>query len=176
MDCSFLDIYVGWDAGPIGGIDLSSNEFDVLIPPGIYPGQRLNIHMMIAPTMVVDNSNTEIRWPSPPNTGKVTLSVGDWDTLDSPLQFFPIFQLVAQPIPDPYIPDPSDSFTGGEGYVELMWVDKTYTMAVQRLGPPPPNIPSEFEAYRGWMAVNAVAKESGSINDPLKRETSRTFN
>jgi hypothetical protein len=182
MDCSFLDIYVGWDGDLIGGIDLSSNVFAVLIPPGLYPGQRLNIHLMVAPTMAIDSLNdpqTEVRWPNPlvegSQQGKVILIADDWFTLGT-AAFFPIFEITADPIPIPYVPEPFESFVGGEGYVELMWVGETYKMGVQRLGPLPPNIPSVFEASRGWMVVNAVAKESGPVNDPLKRETSRTFN
>ena len=160
MDSSFLDIFVGWDgAFSPSGISMSSDAFSIKIPDGSYPGQRLNIHLVVAPTMIQFGfPAVSYAWPSLASACIITLTATDWTG-------------ASYDIADARATDISTGppYTGGETYVELMWVDRTYTTAVQG---------GSFNTYttrRGWMVVNGVQRDGAITTGRMSNRLSRQF-
>lgn len=170
MDTSFLDIYVGWggDALP-PGLTTSGDDFNIVVPDGIYPGQRLCIHIVAAPCRAYDEeAGSAVSWPaipvgplfaaavSPPGT--VTLRTATWQESDLPNNNILVNLEVTYPNANPV--------KGDEAYIELVWIGQEYIQADQTAfnGPIKQN-----SAYRGWVAVNGVqAERIGSVAEQNK--------
>jgi|694.fasta_scaffold01148_22 hypothetical protein len=145
MDASFLDIQVLGTSGP-AAISPSGNDFNIAIPDGLYPGQRLNLHIISAPARRWDGgSSTQYNWPNIPsgNIGIIassfagsstqlgTITCSRWDTTPTPL--------------------------AAEFYVELLWIGTTYytyfnTSSGQTIK----------SATRGWVVTNLLSPTIGA--------------
>ena len=160
MDSSFLDIFVGWDGAfiPIS-LNLSEDSFRILIPNGSYPGQRLNIHLVVAPTMIQFGSPpASYAWPTFGGPCIITLTADDWTGTS-----YDIADVRAQDVGTglPYI--------GGETYVELMWVDRTYQMGIDT------GTFNQYTTRRGWMVVNGVQRDGVITTGRMSNRLSRQF-
>jgi len=160
MDSSFLDIFVGWDGAQTPStLNIAHDSFRIIIPDGDYQGQRLNIHLVVAPTMIQFGSPpASYAWPSLGGPCIITLAADDWTG-----GVYDIADARATDVGTgiPYI--------GGETYVELMWVGRTYTTAVQT---------GSFNTYttrRGWMVVNGVQRDGAITTGRMLNRQSRSF-
>jgi hypothetical protein len=160
MDSSFLDIFVGWDGTfTPGSLNLSEDSFRILIPDGSYQGQRLNIHLVVAPTMIQFGSPpASYAWPTFGGPCIITLTADDWTG-------------TSYDIADARATDVGTGlpYTGGETYVELMWVDRTYQMGIDT---------GTFNTYttrRGWMVVNGVQRDGATTTGRMSNRLSRQF-
>jgi hypothetical protein len=153
MDCSFLDIYVGWDGRLILTTPNNShNEFSIFIPNGSYVGQRLNIHIIAAPCAYVFPGNSDQVWPNVSfgQFGKVWLRTNSW-----------LSNAPSSPSTNGYLVElrvgraaSGQSVFGTEAYIELVWIGQGYTQASQyddALNPI--NLTT---ITRGWIAVNGA--------------------
>jgi hypothetical protein len=161
MDTSYLDIYVGWNGITLpDSLNNSGNSFNIIIPNGKYPGQRLCIHIVAAPTRARDNdSGLLVSWPASPEFAPVdqldvegyagvTLKTASWQSPTLPNNNVLIQLNVSAPTANPLL--------GDEGYVELVWIGQEYIQAEQTDIGGPIKLTS---AFRGWIAVNGAEAE-----------------
>lgn len=160
MDTSFLDIYIGWNGTPfltVPGAANSSPDFSIFIPDGTYTGQRLNIHLVIAPTTaLVDYGSGAVLTSWPPNIfgGKVWLRAITWQGTTTGYGS-DNGDYIAELQVGPGGTLPPD---GAEGYYELVWIGQTYQAGFQDAG----GTVTVRSRQRGWVAVNGVrAQEIG---------------
>jgi hypothetical protein len=169
MDCSFLDISIGWDGLGFPADNMSSNDISILIPDGLYSGQRFNIHLIAARMSATYSAIDDLvrSWPndnggSAYGVGSVSLIASNWKNASS---------TIIASLPIPIDTANVNNFNGVEFYIELIWIGRTYNTAEQQnLGGT-----TVFDANRGWMVVNGTDVISGGAGNSFVSKSNINF-
>jgi hypothetical protein len=142
MDASFLDIHVGSFSGTGGVAGTYHNYFPLTIPDGLYPGQRLQLHVVVQPGRHYDGG-VQYDWPSSGGgpSGTVGINVLSFANTTS--------EVIASPSCSEW--NASPSVYGGELFAELLWIGQTYITQWETLS----GITNKT-SDRGWIITNVA--------------------
>ena len=147
MDCSFVDVYIGWEGGPYSSINPSTNDFNLYIPDGVYNGQRLSVHVIACPTRIFDGS-TQYNWPSTGNSGNIGIYINKF-AIGTSAQIGTISTSYWNSSPP----------QAGEFFVELMWLGTNYTTVYNTsVGN------TTYNTERGWVITNVLSPTIGGAS------------
>lgn len=139
MDASFLDVMILGTSGP-AGISASGDSFTLAVPDGSYVGQRLNLHVFVAPARRYDSGTaTQYNWPNG-MSGNVGIRLNS---------FAGSSQVLGTATCGPWNGTPVQ---GAEFYAELLWVGSNYnTHFITSSGT------TIKTMTRGWVVTNLLS-------------------
>lgn len=147
MDRSLLEVQILYGGGPFSTLNVSQDDFDIIIPDGSYVGQRLNLHIIAAPCKLY-HTGTQYEWPSFGNSANIGIYLGTFANGTS-AQLGTIS--TGYPITSPVL--------AGEFYVELLWLGTTYQTAYNTsVGT------TTFTTTRGWVITNVLSPTIGGAS------------
>jgi len=147
MDSSFIDVYIGYEGDPYASISASSNNFDLTIPDGVYPGQRLALHVLVCPTRIYDGG-TQYNWPSTGNSGNIGIYINKFAEGTS--------AQIGTATTSAWNSSPP---MAGEFFVELMWIGTNYTTAYNDVSGT-----TIYNTERGWVITNVLSPTIGGAS------------
>ena len=147
MDSSFVDVYIGYEGGPYSSISVSTDNFDLFIPNGIYNGQRLALHIIACPTRIY-NSSTQYNWPSTGNSANIGIYINTFaEGTSAKIGTITTSYWNATPP------------QAGEFFVELMWLGTNYTTVYENsVGS------TTYNTDRGWVITNLLSPTIGGAS------------
>jgi hypothetical protein len=147
MDATFLDVIIAPQA-IVPAIDngVSDASWELYIPDGSYPGQRLIIHIIAMGGSYVDTLGSRA-WPGASTPGSVSVWMKG-GTAGPSYSYLQIGKLNLTAV------SPSGSRRGAEGTFELLWVGQTYTETDYNFFAPP--YFTSISRTTGWILTNGI--------------------